>query len=204
MEDDAMRAVIAVIPPETLAWRKRTGNDKFDEMWEGVLHMPPMPNRTHQELEGALERWLWTYWAQPRGAKVYHQINIASIGGWPDDYRIPDLVLLTPDRFHVDHDEYFEGAPTVVVEIHGPGDEAHDKMPFYAKLGVPEMWIIDRGAKEPEVYVLKRGRYAKQAADAEGWIPSAATGVELRAETGQKLALRLPDDPDTLRLVPES
>ena len=26
-------------------------------------------------------------------------------------HRIPDLALLTPDRFHIDRNEYFEGAP---------------------------------------------------------------------------------------------
>jgi len=191
------------VPQHILDWRKRTGADQWDEMWEGVLHMPPMPNRAHQDLEGALEAWLRVYWAQPRGGKVYHQINLASVGGWPDDYRIPDLVLLTPDRFHVDQNEYFEGAPTVVVEIRSPGDETTEKVPFYAKLGVPEMWIIDRDAKVPEVYVLQGGQYQSQAADAQGWIRSVATPAQLRAEPGQKLAIRLADAPDTLRLLPE-
>ncbi len=143
------------------------------------------------------------YWARPRGAKVYHQINVASVGGWPHDYRIPDLVLLAADRFGIDHDEYFEGPPTVVVEIHSPGDEAYEKMPFYAKLGVPEMWIIDRDTKVPEVYVLEGTDYGKQASDAEGWIHSAATGVRLRAETGPKLAVQAGDDQGSRRLLPE-
>ena len=43
-----MRAVIPEVPPDILAWRKRTGSDMWDEMWEGVLHMAPMPNREHQ------------------------------------------------------------------------------------------------------------------------------------------------------------
>ena len=198
-----MKAVMPEIPQHILEWRKRTGVDQWDEMWEGVVHMPPVPNRTHQEFEWALEAWLRRNWARPRGNKVYHQINVASVGGWPNDYRIPDLVLLTPDRFSIDHNEYFEGPPTVVVEIHGPGDEAYEKMPFYAKLGVPEAWIIDRDAKVPEVYVLKGGQYERQAADDQGWIPSTATGIELRAETGQKLALRIADDPSSSGIVPE-
>ena len=50
-----MRAVMPEVPPDILAWRKRTGADMWDEMWEGVLHMAPMPNREHQDLEGAME-----------------------------------------------------------------------------------------------------------------------------------------------------
>jgi len=199
-----VKAVMPEVPQQILNWRKRCGADQWDEMWEGVLHMPPAPNRDHQALEGALERWLWTYWAEPRGARVYHQINVASVGGWPSDYRIPDLVLLTPDRFHIDRNEYFEGPPLVVVEIHSPGDEAREKAPFYAELGVPEMWIIDRDAKRPEIYTLGENRYDEAPPDGEGWLGSPHAGIFLRAEPGGKLAIRRADDPDSLRLLPET
>jgi hypothetical protein len=105
-----MKAVMPVVPPDLLEWRKRTGAHRWDEMWKGVWHLMPSPNRAHQDLEGSLEAYLRLRWARPRGAKVYHQINLASPGGWPDDYRIPDLLLLTPEHFALDHNEYFEGA----------------------------------------------------------------------------------------------
>jgi hypothetical protein len=60
------------VPPEILAWRKHTGADQWDEMWDGVLHMVPCPNCDHQDLEGALETWLRTWWAARTGGKVYH------------------------------------------------------------------------------------------------------------------------------------
>jgi Uma2 family endonuclease len=198
-----MKAVMPEVPQHVLQWRKRTGADQWDEMWEGVLHMPPAPNREQPELEGDVEAWLRVNWSRPRGNKVYHQINLASEGGWTTNYRIPDLVLLTPDRFHIDHNEYFEGAPTVVVEIHSAGDEAYDKMPFYAKLGVPEVWIIDRDTRVPEVFLLEGDRYERQAPDAEGWIPSVATGIQLRAHAAERLALQITGDPGTLGIVPE-
>jgi len=198
-----MKAVMPEVPPHILQWRKQTGADQWDESWEGVLHMPPAPNREHQALEWALETWLRANWAEPRGAKVYHQINVASVGGWTHDYRIPDLVLLAADRFHIDHNEYFEGAPTVVVEIHSPGDEAYDKLPFYAKLAVPEVWIVDRDSRVPEVYALAADHYERQAPDHEGWLRSSATGIELREHSGRKLALRIAGEPGTMGLVPE-
>jgi Uma2 family endonuclease len=198
-----MKAVMPVVPPHILQWRKKTGADSWDEMWEGVLHMAPVPNRTHQDLQGAVYAWLRIHWALPRGFRVHPPINIASPGGWPNDYRIPDVVLLTPDRFHIDHDEYFEGAPTAVVEIRSPGDESLEKLPFYAKLGVPEVWIVDRDSKTPQIYVLSAGAYEDQAADVDGWLKSAATGVWLRAEAGSRLSIRLGSDASTLRLLPE-
>ncbi len=197
-----MKAVMPQIPQHILEERARTGAERWDEVWEGVLHMPPMPNRDHQELTGALFSWLRSCWALPLGNRVYLPINVASLGGWPNDYRIPDLVLLTPDRFDIDHNEYFEGAPTVAIEIRSPGDETIEKMPFYAKLGVPELWIIDRDTKVPELYLLREGHYQQQAAGSDGWLKSAATGIRLRAEPDNKLALQLADDQSTQQLLP--
>ena len=204
LEANIMKAIIAEIPPETLEWRKRIGNDKFDEMWKGVLHMTPAPKRSHQDFEWELENWLRAHWARPLGNRVHHQVNVASPGGWPDDYRIPDLVLLSPERFDIDHDAYLEGAPTVVVEIRSPDDETMEKLPFYAQLGVPEVWVVDRDTKTPELYRLAVSGYAKQSAAADGWLRSAATGVQMRGESGNRLALQLANDEATRRLLPEA
>jgi Uma2 family endonuclease len=198
-----MKAFLAEVPEMLLQWRTRSGADKWDEMWEGVLHMPPMPNREHQNFEFELEAWLREHWARPRGNKVYHAINLSGRTDWTQDYRIPDLVLLTAARLDIDRNEYFQGPPEVVVEIHSPGDEAYEKLPFYAQLGVPEVWILDRDAKTPEVHVLEAGEYRPRASDATGWTLSPATGIEMRAESGAKLAIRLAGQPETLALVPE-
>ncbi len=197
-----MRAVMPSVLPDILAWRKRTGADQWDEMWEGELHMPPAPNREHQDLEWTLETYLRQQWAHTRDARVYHQINVAAPGGWPHNYRIPDLVLLLPDRFHIDRNEYFEGGPTVVVEIHSPGDESYDKLAFYAMLDIPEVWIIDRDRKQPEIYVLEAGRYVQREAGQDGWVRSGATGIELRRSDTGRLALRLQGDESTQAELP--
>jgi Uma2 family endonuclease len=192
-------------PLEIIEWRRQTGADRWDEMWEGVLHMPPMPTSAHQKLAAHLDRWLSRYWAEPRGCQVYPPVNVAPTGEWPRNYRIPDLVLLTPDRFGIDREEYFEGAPTVVVEIRSPGDETYEKLSFYAKLGVPEVWVIDRDTKQPEIHILREGEYSLQAPDDNGWIRSPTTDVQLRPEDrgGPKLAIQIRDEPDTQRAIPE-
>lgn len=198
-----MKAVMPSIRPEILAWRKRTGADRWDEMWEGVLHMPPMPNSEHQDLEWALETYLRTRWALRFRAKVFHQINVASPGGWPDDYRIPDLVILKPDRLSINRSDDFDGGPNVVVEIHSPGDEAREKLGFYAATRVSEVWIIDRDTKAPEIHVLREGHYEQKAPGPGGWLSSAETGLELKAGEGGKLAVRLAGDESTRADLPE-
>lgn len=184
-----MKAIMPIVPPEILAWRKRIGADRWDEMWQGVLHIVPAPNRAQQDLEGSLESYLRTNWARPHGARVYHQINLAPPGGWPDDFRIPDLLFLTPKNFVLDHNEYFEGAVDGVVEIHSPGDETYDKLAYYEELGVAEAWVIHRDTREPEVYLLKKHRYRKQRS-VQGWVRSELTGMELRRADSGRLAIR--------------
>jgi len=94
-----MKAISPEISPELLQSRKRLGIDLWDEMWEGELHMPPAPNRTHQDFQWEFVYWLRSFWAKPSGCRVHGSVNVASIGGWPKDFRVPDIVLLTPDRF---------------------------------------------------------------------------------------------------------
>ena len=76
-----MKAVIAEVPEYILQQRKRTGIDRWDEMWEGVLHMAPAPNKRHTRLQVQLHNWLERYWARPGGNQVQpaHQRRL---GGW--------------------------------------------------------------------------------------------------------------------------
>ena len=41
-------------PESLLEERRRLGNDLFDEVWDGELHMVPPPSRWHQRFEGEL------------------------------------------------------------------------------------------------------------------------------------------------------
>jgi Uma2 family endonuclease len=201
-----MKAVMASVPEFILEWRRKTGADRRDEMWEGVLHMSPEADREHQDLEGCLEGWLRQHWARPRRAKVYHRINIstAEVGNqWTDNFRIPDLVLLTRDRFHIDRKTYFAGGPNVVVEIRSPNDESEEKLPFYASIGILEVWIIDRDTKQTDLYVLEKGTYRLRSADTDGWTRSPFTGVEFRIGRPGKLAIRLNGDEATRDELPE-
>lgn len=197
-----MKAVMPVVPKDVLAVRRQTGADQWDEMWKGVLHMPPMPLNEHQDLAGDLQTYLKLNWARPRRAKVYHGVNLASVGGWPDDYRIPDLLLLTRDRFAINQGKYFEGPANLVIEIHSKGDETYEKLIFYAEVGVPEVWIIHGATKAPQIYLLRRGKYRRLRPEANGWLRSPETGIELRKGKPSKLAVRVAGDDATREDLP--
>jgi Uma2 family endonuclease len=202
-----MRAVVSIMPPHWLNERKTSGADQWDEVWEGVLHVAPVANRSQQNLELSLQCYLLTFWAKPSGCRVNQQVNLTTPEdeeNWRDNYRIPDLVLLKPKNFHIDKIEYMVGAPDVVVEIHSPGDESYEKLPFYAGLGVPEVWIIDRDKKTPEVYRLQEdGTYKEKPAEADGWHRSVAINVEMKRGKPGKLAVRLKGKPRTKQEIPE-
>lgn len=200
-----MRAVVCEMPQHWLEERGRSEVAQWDEMWKGVLHMAPMPNRMHQDTALDLAFWLKQHWTKPTGWRVNQEVNLTTPedeADWTNNYRIPDLVLLAPDRFHIDRGEYMAGAPNVVVEVRSPRDETYDKLPFYAALGVPEVWVIDRQTRVPELHVLADGRYSLAAPDADGWLTS-AVGVQLRHAAPDRLRVRRSGDESTAADVPD-
>jgi Uma2 family endonuclease len=147
-------------------------------------------DRSHQALEYQLLRWLDDHWAKPSGRRVYQQINVAGPGNWTENYRIPDLVLLTTCRFQIDQNEYFDGGPDVVVETHDPGDESYEKLDFYFKLGVREVWIIDRDSKHPEVFETAGDGFKPRWPNDDGWVQSHIASCEIRIGPHDKLEIR--------------
>jgi Uma2 family endonuclease len=131
--------------------------------------------------------------------------NIAAAGAgenWVHDYRIPDLVLITADRFGIIKRTHLEGPPNVVIEIHSPGDETYEKLSFYFKVGIPEVWIIHRDTRTVQICVRKRSRYQNVKAQAKGWLRSPETGIELRTTSNKKLCIRVNGDDTTRAELP--
>jgi Uma2 family endonuclease len=124
-------------PPELrelIDRRRRLGQDLFDEVWEGVLHMNPAPRGGHGAIESQLTELLAPL-ARARGLVHTGQFNV---GESERDYRVPDLGL------HRDfEDRVWYSTAALVVEIVSPGDESYRKFAFYAAHGVDEMLIVD-------------------------------------------------------------
>jgi Uma2 family endonuclease len=190
-----VRAVIADFPRHWLEERKRSGAHRYDEFWDGVLHVPPPRHGNHSDLVADLAAFLDRSWAKPRGGDVLHGANVTTpddAANWLHNFRIADVVLLDRDRLHFDRTECVVGAPLVAVMVRAPRDETYEKFPFYAKLGVPEVWVFDRDTRAPEVYALAAGpAYQSVAAGADGWVVSSAAGVAFRHAGGAKVAVRV-------------
>jgi Uma2 family endonuclease len=172
-----MRAVWLSVPEEFLAERRRLGLDKQDELWDGVLHMVPPPASRHQRVVSHLFVALAAI-AKRRDLEVWGDSTgvFDPGGGW----RIPDLSVSRPDQVS---DRGLECAE-LVVEVLSPDDESRDKLVFYAKVGVREVWLIDPDTRGFEIFELVDDAYR---AVAIGHSP--VLGITLENVHGPRLRL---------------
>jgi Uma2 family endonuclease len=113
--------------------RRRLGQDMFDEMWDGVLHMNPAPAGRHGKIDHQLAVVLEPL-AQRARLTATGPFNLGEEG----DFRVPDRGL------HRDwSDRVWYPTAALVIEIVSPGDESYDKLPFYAARQVDEVAIVD-------------------------------------------------------------
>jgi Uma2 family endonuclease len=130
--------------------RRRLGQDLFDEVWEGVLHMNPAPSGRHAQIEAHLLALLREP-ARAAGLTVTGQFNL---GDSEHDYRVPDGGL------HRDFtDRIFYPTAGLVIEIVSPGDESWAKLEFYASHGVEELLIVDPQERTVSWLQLEGGEY---------------------------------------------
>jgi Uma2 family endonuclease len=193
-----MKAVIARVSDEELARRRRIGVDRWDEMWEGVLHMPPAPNYEHQRILDRLIIVLAQLIEDAGRGTVRSGINVFHDTAGNENYRIPDLTFVARGREAVIAvDGIRGGAPDAVVEIRSPDDETYDKLPFFADLGVLEVIVVDRDTKTPEIFRLAGAQYVALQPDANGWLASGTFGLRLKRGDGSTLLVEDPGSPST-------
>jgi Uma2 family endonuclease len=182
-----VKAVIVDVSPELLAHRKLTGIDRRDEMWEGVLHMAPAPNREHQRILDELIAFLLPLVKRAGTGTLHSGINVFDEASPKENYRIPDLSFVARANESVlAEDGTRGGGPDAVIEVRSPGDESYDKFPFFAKLNVREVLVIDRDSKRPELFRLAGSSYVAIPADPGGWLVSETLRVRMRQAAGSK------------------
>jgi Uma2 family endonuclease len=177
-----MRATM-MVDPDWLQDRRRRGIDRWDEVWDGVLHVPPEPSSDHQRLEARLLRVLAPL-AEARGLEAFVQLSILDPRDHTKNYRTPDLLDVDPK--HVIR-RGTEGPVELAIDILSPDDESREKMPFYAARGVKEFWLVDPDTRVVEVYVLRGGTYATVVADRTGILRAPALDLDLTIVDGTKL-----------------
>ncbi|MDR7420395.1 MAG: Uma2 family endonuclease [Armatimonadota bacterium] len=189
-----MRAIVLEVTPADLARRRRIGADRWDEMWEGVLHMTPAPSREHQRIAEELIEWLRPLLRRTGRGQLCAGINVFRAD---DDYRVPDLTFVAAGHeYRLAEDGVRDGGPDAVIEIRSPNDETYEKLPFFAAIGTREVAVIDRDTKQPEVFRLAGESYLRAEADAEGWVESEVLAVRFRCVPGVPPHLEIADAAD--------
>jgi Uma2 family endonuclease len=130
--------------------RRRLGQDRFDEVWEGVYVMNPAPSYEHQRVSQQLAELLGPL-ARAAGLEaVVGGVNLGS----EESYRIPDASLHRPGAAGT-----YVSSAAVVVEIVSPGDDTYAKLPFYAAHRVDEVVIVDPQERKTRWLGLAGGEY---------------------------------------------
>lgn len=139
--------------------RAKEGLDKYDEVWDGVVVVMPLPNDEHQEIVGGLDYCITAALGWPNPHRIRPGVNLSDRAkGWDRNYREPDFVVFLEGNPAVNHNTHWVGGPDFLVEIVSPDDQSREKLPFYAKLDTKEVLIIDRDPWRLELYQLRRGK----------------------------------------------
>jgi len=125
----------------------------FDEVWDGVVRVVPVPHRRHGDVDDQLAGILRPP-ARERGLWPSGPVNI----GEPGNYRVPDRAYFA----QLDAAE-FEPTAELVVEVVSPDDESYAKFGFYFDHGVVEVLIVDPERAAVEWY--RRGEVVYERAD---------------------------------------
>ncbi|MGH2912512.1 MAG: Uma2 family endonuclease [Solirubrobacteraceae bacterium] len=120
---------------ELLERRRRSGLDRLDEVWAGVLHMIPAPSLAHARIAQQLAELLGPLARAAGLESTMHEFNL---GESEQDFRVPDGALHRPGAVGT-----WLPTAALVVEIISPGDETWEKLPFYADRNVDEVLIVD-------------------------------------------------------------
>jgi Uma2 family endonuclease len=135
--------------------------DDLRELISGELVEVEVPTQKHErvvfKLSGLLDRWEEAHGG--RGFASGYKVRISQRSGV-----MPDL------QFYKKGNEPGEdqnqgltrGRADLVVEVVSPSSRRYDrvtKLAWYAKLGVPEYWIVDPDARTLERLVLDDGSY---------------------------------------------
>ena len=173
--------------------RRRTGTDKWDEVWDGrYVFMPP--------------RWNWeasavgdvcyqlTRHTEGNDCEVFPGVNVSDRRtDWERNYRCPDVALFLPANPAEAHEMHYFGGPDLAVETVTDGDLTMEKLPFYAAVGVRELWVLDRDPWRLSRYTLAGSELKPDGAAEPGGpgVRSAVLPLDWALEPGDPPAVRL-------------
>ena len=174
---ELMEALIAP-PRHVITERTRLGVDRLDEVWEGVYHVTPVPSREHGWIASELLSLLSNQAREHQVGTLRYDQAVGS----PRDYRVPEWLFLSRGGARLSERGYVRAAD-LVCEVLSPGDDTWKKKPFYERMGVKELLVIDPKPRRVWLFNLVVGRYV-EVEPTRGWVRSESLKAGFR--TGQR------------------
>lgn len=133
--------------------RRRTGADRFDEVWDGVYVVSPIADNEHQYVAGKLTSAIDQAVGGEGVIRVFPAVNVSDReADWRRNYRCPDVAVFVPGNGAIDFGTHWRGGPDFAIEVVSRYDRSRRKGPFYAKVGVRELLVVDRRPWLLELY----------------------------------------------------
>jgi Uma2 family endonuclease len=184
----AVLVLDSYVEQQVLAGRIGSDGDQYDEVWEGVYVVTPLPNIDHQEIVGNLDSILHEVISRTEG-QVFPGVNLSDRDdGWEKNYREPDVAVFLRGGRAINRGTHWQGAADFLVEIISPGERTHDKIPFYGSIGVVELLVINRDPWTLELYRQDAGRLVKvgqSTLDAPAVLESRTVGLSFQLVSGE-------------------
>ena len=163
---------------------------RYDEVWEGVLVVAPLPNNEHQRIVSRLNAAFSAVIDWDRGDQAVPGANVSDRDvGWLSNYREPDVVVYLAANPAADCGTHWVGGPDLAVEVVSPGEHPWDKLDFYANVGTREVLIVGRVPWRLELYHFHEGRL----------VPAGQAEVGTAAIASNVLPLTFQLQPGSLR-----
>jgi Uma2 family endonuclease len=158
---------VATLFPEQGEWSEEEylaltdGTNRRIEFTDGRLEFLSMPTEIHEALMQFLFLALHPFVDGKKLGKVY--TNGIRLRIRPRKFRLPDVIFLHKDNFHVRHNRAWNGADLAMEIV---SDDSKDrrrdyetKLIDYAEAKVHEYWIIDPQRQVVVVHWLEHDRY---------------------------------------------
>ncbi len=143
---------------ELIEKRIDSGADRFDEVWDGVYIVSPLPNDEHQDVVGLLTYAFICAIQGPGLGLVRPGVNVSDLEEqWEHNYRGPDVVVFLKGTKSRNLGTHWMGGPDFAVEVVSRNDRSREKFEFYAKVGTRELLLVDRYPWGLELYRLVDG-----------------------------------------------
>ncbi len=129
-----------------------------DEVWEGVLVVPPQANNEHQRM---VTNFAYAFASVVNRAvdSVLPGCNVSDRDkDWTSNYRDPAVAVYLATNPAKDSGTHWVGGPDLLVEIVSAGEDPRQKLDFYAKVNTREVLIVDPDPWAVELYRLQNGK----------------------------------------------